>query len=116
DWLSTLVNHKAPSGPAVIPTGPEIVGSVKMVISPLAVMRPIELLPGLVKHRGPSGPRARGAGARPRSGGERTSPGRVRRPIEPLPGLVNHSGAASEPPADGLPPRPCVPPGPTTMP
>ena len=38
-----LVNHKAPSGPAVIPVGPSIPVPVKMAAFPLTVMRPIEL-------------------------------------------------------------------------
>src|SRR5712691_6449063 len=61
ELLPLLVNHNAPSGPAVIPCGDEMVGSVKMVTVPAVVMRPIELRAGaemlqLVNHNAPSGP------------------------------------------------------------
>jgi len=41
--LPEFVNHKAPSGPAVIVTGLLMLVSVKLVITPLVVLRPMEL-------------------------------------------------------------------------
>src|SRR5579864_247234 len=50
-------NHRAPSGPFVIPTGLELgVGSGNSVIAPVVVMRPILLPLFSVNHRAPSGP------------------------------------------------------------
>src|SRR5215831_13162754 len=46
--VPSLVNHRAPSGPAVIPPGVLIPGAVKSDSVPLALKRPIELLPTLV--------------------------------------------------------------------
>ena len=55
ELLPSLVNHNAPSGPAVIPgladAGAGVVGH-----PPAVVIRPIELLPWLVNHSAPSGP------------------------------------------------------------
>src|ERR1700722_8606041 len=67
---SPLVNHRAPSGPAVMLPGPLMLGLVKLVTTPDDVMRSIELsppekeidpvrsegIPPLVNHRLPSGP------------------------------------------------------------
>ena len=52
----TLVNHRAPSGPLQIDTGPEIRGDLKFEIDPEVVIRPIELFLRLVNHNAPSGP------------------------------------------------------------
>jgi hypothetical protein len=66
--LDSLVNHIAPSGPAVIANGDATLGSVNfattatVVVIPLIVVtmammiRPIELLPKLVNQIAPSGP------------------------------------------------------------
>ena len=43
-WLSWLVNHRAPSGPAVIPIGLRMFGFVNVVTLPAVVIRPIRLL------------------------------------------------------------------------
>ena len=52
-----VVNHSAPSGPAVMPTGPTIFGSVKVVMTPAVVIRPIEPPPKLfVNQSAPSEP------------------------------------------------------------
>src|SRR5688572_8539447 len=53
-----LVNHRAPSGPAVMPNGYLVLGVANEVIAPAVVMRPIEPRRGLllVNHRAPSGP------------------------------------------------------------
>ena len=48
------VNHRFPSGPAVIREGSVTPGSVKVATTPAVVIRPIE--PLLVNHRFPSGP------------------------------------------------------------
>ena len=42
ELLPELVNHKAPSGPDVIPVGPSIPVPRKLVSFPLTVIRPIE--------------------------------------------------------------------------
>ena len=55
ELLRKLVNHSAPSGPAVIPSGPRMSGPVWLVTVPVVVIRPIELL-RLVNHSAPSGP------------------------------------------------------------
>jgi hypothetical protein len=51
------VNHKAPSGPAVIPNG-RLAGVVTgySVITPAVLIRPILLLSVSVNHMAPSGP------------------------------------------------------------
>src|SRR6516165_10680873 len=51
------VNHRLPSGPAVIPKGPLLaVGMGNSVMVPLVVMRPIWPMFWSVNHRWPSGP------------------------------------------------------------
>jgi len=50
-----LVNHNAPSGPAVILPGPSIPEPAYRDVTPAVVMRPMELSP-LVNHSAPSGP------------------------------------------------------------
>jgi hypothetical protein len=52
------VNHRAPSGPAVMASAPPLgSGTGNAVITPAVVMRPILLLvPSKVNHRAPSGP------------------------------------------------------------
>src|SRR5436309_2401970 len=53
----TSVNHRLPSGPAVIPRGAlTAVGTGNSVIDPAVVIRPIWLPPISVNHRLPSGP------------------------------------------------------------
>jgi hypothetical protein len=53
----TSVNHKAPSGPAVIPTGwLAAVGIEYSVTMPVVLIRPILLPPVSVNHNAPSGP------------------------------------------------------------
>ena len=54
--LPTLVNHRFPSGPAVMLSGWLMPGSVKLETTPPGVMRPMVLLNWLVNHRFPSGP------------------------------------------------------------
>ena len=56
ELLPLFVNHRAPSGPPVIPFGDEIPWPVKYEIVPAVVILPIELFPVLVNHRAPSGP------------------------------------------------------------
>ena len=56
ELLPWLVNHSAPSGPAVMSCGLSMLGSVKFVMVPVVVIRPIELLPEFVNHNAPSGP------------------------------------------------------------
>jgi hypothetical protein len=51
-----LVNHRAPSGPAVINRGSSIPVPVKLVTTPAVVIRPIELFAAFVNQRAPSGP------------------------------------------------------------
>src|SRR5438093_12561081 len=53
---SASVNQRAPSGPAVIPTGELLAGIANSVRAPVGVMRPILLPPSPVNQRGPSGP------------------------------------------------------------
>ena len=60
--LPMLVNHKAPSGPAVIPFGASMPVPVKLVTVPVVVIRPMLLLLELVNHKAPSGPAAISAG------------------------------------------------------
>jgi hypothetical protein len=54
--LVRLVNHTPPSGPAVIPCGPDTVGAVKLVTTPVGVTWPMVLVVSLANHRLPSGP------------------------------------------------------------
>ncbi len=55
--VAVSVNHRLPSGPAVMPTGPLLaVGVGNSVILPLVVMRPIRFVAFSVNHRLPSGP------------------------------------------------------------
>jgi hypothetical protein len=51
------VNHRSPSGPAVIPCG-ELPVPVKVVATPAIVIRPTLFSPGNVYHSAPSGPAA----------------------------------------------------------
>ena len=54
---SVSVNHRLPSGPAVIPSGScWLPTRPYSVIVPLVVILPIKLLPDSVNHRLPSGP------------------------------------------------------------
>src|SRR2546422_9944825 len=50
------VNHKLPSGPAVISTGPPPLGTEYSVIIPVVVILPILSVPYSANHRLPSGP------------------------------------------------------------
>ena len=56
ELLPELVNHSAPSGPAVIPIGPSMLGSLKWVETPFVVIRPIELVASLVNQSASSEP------------------------------------------------------------
>src|SRR5262245_58165396 len=56
EWVPGSVNHMFPSGPATIPVGSPIPGSVKYESTPLDVIVPIEL--PLANHTLPSGPNA----------------------------------------------------------
>src|SRR5437016_3709328 len=56
--LELLVNHSAPSGPATIPVGSVMLGSVKLFTTPRVVIRPMELWSRLANHKAPSGPGA----------------------------------------------------------
>ena len=51
-----VVNHIAPSRPAVMTPAPLFAASGKSVTPPDVVMRPMVLLMLLVNHRAPSGP------------------------------------------------------------
>lgn len=55
---SVWVNHRLPSGPAVIPEGllPEVIPSENSVTTPAGVIRPTWFAPDSVNHRLPSGP------------------------------------------------------------
>ncbi|MFC7640094.1 hypothetical protein ACFQX6_02890 [Streptosporangium lutulentum] len=57
-WLALVsVNHSAPSGPAVIPNGPDSgVGREKEPMSPPVVIRPISWFRYWVNHSASSGP------------------------------------------------------------
>jgi len=91
ELLPALVNHRAPSEPAVIPTGwsmPEIY----VVTNPAVVMRPMELSLLLVNHRpvGAGGdPIIREAGAGARAGEVGDHPAVVMRPMVLWKRLVN---------------------------
>ena len=63
ELLTTLANQRAPSGPATIPSGLTMLGSVKVETTPSVVIRPIELFPSLVNHSAPSGPTVMASGA-----------------------------------------------------
>src|ERR1035438_10106471 len=85
-----IVNHRAPSGPAVIPNGPTSAGIGNSVITPVVVMRPMLLAVLSANQRAPSGP----AAMHPVSldavgiGNSVTTPAVVMRPILlPLPGV-----------------------------
>src|SRR5689334_22395706 len=87
-----LVNHNAPSDPAAMSSGAEIVGSAKFVIAPPVVMRPIEALFLLVNQSAPSGPTVMPTGLTTVGSAKLvTTPPVVMRPIESMPSLVNHS-------------------------
>jgi hypothetical protein len=62
-----FANHNAPSGPAVMPQGKLMLGSLKQVTASVVLIRPISLPRMLVNHRAPSGPAvmARGSLLRP---------------------------------------------------
>ncbi len=53
---TVLVNHKAPSGPAVMPLSWAIPGPVWLVTTPVVVIRPTESTGELINHSAPSGP------------------------------------------------------------
>jgi hypothetical protein len=55
-------NHSAPSAPAAIQMGPEIVGAVKFEIVPDVVMRPMESFQLLTNHTSPAEPQTMEAG------------------------------------------------------
>ena len=52
------VNHRLPSGPAVMPEGfaPAVMPALNSVTTPAGVIRPMRLPPDSVNHRLPSGP------------------------------------------------------------
>src|SRR5205809_491420 len=86
-----LVNHSAPSGPALMPRGCEIPAPA-YAVEVVAVTRPIESLPSLVNHMAPSGPAAIPLGPwMVASVKWVTMPVVVMRPMELLPLLVNQS-------------------------
>src|SRR5271165_4423927 len=74
------VNHKAPSGPAVIAPAGHVVDAGKIVTSPVVVIRPM-FMPN-VNHNAPSGPAANPP-TEPAVNSVIT-PAVVMRPIEPL--------------------------------
>src|SRR6266567_3932249 len=83
----------------VVPTGPDVGVNPSIQGVTVVVIRPTELLPGLVNHRAPSGPAAIPTGPlMPVPVWFVTVPAVVIRPIEPLPWLVNHR-APSDPAA-----------------
>src|SRR5437773_1870453 len=85
EWFGLSVNQRLPSGPAAIPDGTLILGSMKLDTAPASVIRPIELLPLLVNQRLPSGPAAIPRGPlipAPAPGKLDTAPAGVIRPIE----------------------------------
>ena len=53
-----LVNHKAPSGPAAIPSGCSDAGAGVVGDHPAVLIRPIESPAKLVNHKAPSRPAA----------------------------------------------------------
>ena len=55
---ATSVNHRLPSGPAVMPKGsePAVMPALNSVTTPAGVIRPIRLPANSVNHRLPSGP------------------------------------------------------------
>src|SRR5580700_8069761 len=86
-----LVNHSAPSGPVVIPSGSSASGTGYVVITPLVVIRPIALPNKLVNHSAPSGPTVICCGKLMRESAYLvTCPLVVILPIDPRPS-VNHS-------------------------
>ena len=108
--LPALVNHTAPSGPAVMPMGSEMLACPKLDTVPVVVIRPMVSLPWLVNHRRPSGPTARPAGSSMDSWANVvTAPAGVIRPMLFPARLVNHrfpsgpvtmaSGRARSPPS-----------------
>ena len=65
ELLPGLANHRAPSGPAVIPfqlSPPLMLASMWLVTAPPVVMRPIEPFWRLVNQRAPSAPGAMPSG------------------------------------------------------
>ena len=91
-WLR--VNHRAPSGPAVIAAGkPPAAGRGNSVISPLPVMRPIRSVFISVNHTAPSGPAVMPKGPLSGVGTGKDSASRraVMRPIRWSRDRVNHS-------------------------
>jgi hypothetical protein len=90
-----LMNQRAPSGPAVMPAGTTMLGSVYVVTVPLVVIRPMAPAPArpVVNHSAPSGPAAIQS-AEPMQMPVKNVKGIVplavvSRPIDPEP--VNHS-------------------------
>src|SRR5215813_694015 len=68
--LALSVNHRAPSGPSVIPEGsPDAVGTGYSVNTPEVVTRPILLPTSSVNHNAPSGPDTIVVGELPEVGG-----------------------------------------------
>src|SRR6266567_3173634 len=94
--LKFSVNHRAPSGPGVIPHGSLLaVGIGNSVMAPVVVMRPILLppVPDSVNHRAPSGPDVMPKGSLPAVGRKNSVmvPAVVIRPILLPCTSVNHS-------------------------
>ena len=87
------MNHSAPSGPAAIPAGAMMLGSVKLVTVPAVVIRPIESFAEVGEPQRPVGPRRDRRPASLMLGSVKlvTVPSVVIRPIESFPQLVNHS-------------------------
>src|SRR5262249_48041300 len=90
-----VVNHRLPSGPAVMALGSSTPTDVPSneSIRPSGVMRPIRLLPGLENQRLPSGPGTIAPGkttTAPEGANVATLPAGVMRPRRPS-RLVNHT-------------------------
>ena len=81
------VNHRAPSGPLVMPRGSACgVGTGNSLIAPAVVMRPILSASRSVNHMAPSGPTAMSCGNAPGVGtlNSEMAPPVVMRPMLPL--------------------------------
>src|SRR5262249_24655021 len=98
---TTSANHRLPSGPTVMPSGPlAAVGTANSVTKPVGVMRPILPPHTSVNQRLPSGPTTMSTGLRGMlgalplrgSGNSVSRPVGVRRPIRLVEHQGNHAG------------------------
>src|SRR5258707_203738 len=98
-FVKVSVNHKAPSGPTVMPLGTDVPGTavdtdgITYSLSvPVEVRRPILLLDCSVNHNAPSGPAVIPYGPEPVVGNENSEivPDVVTRPILSAVNSVNH--------------------------